>query len=275
MQKRHKQLVTLATAFAITGVLGSAAYFSNQDLITNVFGVAGANALVDPEAGIEIWEDFANGDGNDGYFNYDTPTNPNGKPAPATNVLPGTILDKKVQIRSTVNYNQFVRVSFDKYYTVKVNDTQYKIQKVYVNSTLIDPDLKVTGYQLEGGSYLLVDGTTSSTIPSGNEHTLNPDYIIPTFANSDKWQAVANDPATTLPGTDYGYFYYSEILPAYGTTSDVLASVQLSKEVTNVYKSLGFNVDVYAQAIQATQEVLESEWQLSTVKPPTLVTPTP
>ena len=89
-------------ALAITGVLalgvvgGSFAWFTAEETATNKFATAGSSSE-ENGAGIEIWENFD-------------------KKA-AASITPGGTIDKKVQFKSNVDYDQFVRVKITPQWT--------------------------------------------------------------------------------------------------------------------------------------------------------------
>ncbi len=75
------------------------------------------------------------------------------------------------------------------------------------------------------------------------------------FAESDKW----------LKGND-GYYYYEDILKKNQSTDKLLETVSLdldglSEEEKSKYSNKKLKIDVNSEAVQATQEAVESAWQ--------------
>ncbi len=108
MKLTKKKVFVAALAVCLAAILsmGTLAWFSAQDDVTNKFYIASSDDT-DPEDifSIDVWENTPDGDKDpDGYEYKD--------------ILPGDVLKKEVNVENTGYYDQYVRV------TVTVSDAQ-------------------------------------------------------------------------------------------------------------------------------------------------------
>ena len=63
-----------------------------------------------------------------------------------------------------------------------------------------------------------------------------------------------------IKGSD-GYYYYNGIVNQKGQTSNLLESVTLSKDTTNEFKGLKFDVTVNSEGVQAANGAVSDSWK--------------
>lgn len=202
MNKKKLSALLLAGTLTAGVVGGTFAWFTSQDTVTNQF-TTGKTDNDDPDAGIKIVEKFNEPD----------------------KVLPGDETNKDVQVKNTANYDQFIRVKFEKKF-VKVDKDG--------NRTEIKTDS--TGEALDA-SLIELNFT---------------DYLKNTKAEG-----------TWFEGED-GYYYYIGKVAGGSHTNTLLDSVTLSSKAGNEYKNLGFDVTVVADSIQASNDAYK-DWKNSSL----------
>lgn len=97
MKLSKKKVFTLALSVCMLAILslGSLAWFTDQDAVTNDFLIAGSeNGDPDDIFSVDVWEE---GDDEDDGRVY-------------TDILPGDTLDKVVHVENTGSYDQYIRV---------------------------------------------------------------------------------------------------------------------------------------------------------------------
>ena len=205
MNKKKLSALLLAGILTAGVVGGTFAWFTSKDTVTNQFATTGTNEPGNPDAGIKIEEEFQ-------------------KPE---NVLPGTETNKDVLVKSTANYDQFIKVKFEKKF-VKVdkdengNEKRTEIKKI-----------QVAGKEYELDTSLIELKFT--------------DYLEDTKAEG-----------TWFEGKD-GYYYYIGKVAGGSYTNMLLDSVTLSSKAGNEYKNLEFDVTVVADSIQSSNEAYK-DW---------------
>ena len=231
---KKKKIISVIAAVAVVASLavGSLAWFTSKDNVTNKFSTISTEEPNNPDSGIKIHEDF------------DKET--------AGNVLPGTNVKKLVQIKSTAKYDQLIRVKIDKvwrdsnnnivdsYYTEKVDSKDAQGNAIKAN--------KVTYYSSKDNSVNIPQGATTGK--------LDTNLIQLNFGNnlsgeSGKWiDNTKNDE----------YYYYNGKLQPTQETAPILESVTLAKNSENIYKGLKFDVVVTAEGIQAVNGAAKDSW---------------
>lgn len=205
MNKKKLSALLLAGILTAGVVGGTFAWFTSKDTVTNQFATTGTDEPGNPDAGIKIEEEFQ-------------------KPE---NVLPGTETNKDVRVKSTANYDQFIKVKFEKKF-VKVdkdengNEKRTEIKKI-----------QVAGKEYELDTSLIELNFT--------------DYLNDTKAEG-----------TWFEGRD-GYYYYIGKVAGGSYTNMLLDSVTLSSKAGNEYKNLEFDVTVVADSIQSSNEAFQ-DW---------------
>ncbi|MDU7110501.1 MAG: SipW-dependent biofilm matrix protein BsaA, partial [Clostridium perfringens] len=63
-----------------------------------------------------------------------------------------------------------------------------------------------------------------------------------------------------IEGSD-GYYYYNGIVNPDGQTANLLESVTLSKDTTNEFKGLNFDVVVASEGVQAANGAVNDSWK--------------
>lgn len=225
MNKKKIAALLIAGTLTVGVVGGTFAWFTSSDSVTNKFStgtVTDPETPGNPDAGIEIEENFPGDTTGDGK--YDNP------------VLPGTTMTKEVSVKSTANYDQYLRA--------KVTKTWYYNDKV------------VTHYKVttEGGKEKVEYGAPTDTV-STDWKALDSSLIVLTF---------------DTPGTEIGntwtietgkYYYYNRLLGKDSAkTSALLKSVTFSSDADKYYKNLTFDVKVDAEGVQATKAAI-AEWK--------------
>lgn len=220
------------TALLIAGVLtvgivgGTFAWFTSSDSVTNKFstgGVTDPETPGNPDAGIEIVEEFP-GD-KDGNGKYDNP------------VLPGTVMTKEVKVKSTSNYDQYLRAKVSKiwYYNGEVV-THYKASKGEDGKETVE--------------YKHFEEAAAEGWVALNDEYIILEFATPGVAKSDSWAVKAAD----------NFYYYNQLLGASpAETSNLLTKVTFSSEASNYYKNLTFDVKIDAEAVQATKAAI-GDW---------------
>lgn len=212
MNKKKLSALLLAGILTAGVVGGTFAWFTSKDTVTNQFATTGTNEPGNPDAGIKIEEEFQ-------------------KPE---NVLPGTETNKDVRVKSTANYDQFIKVKFEKKF-VKVdkdengNEKRTEIKKIQV---------------------------------AGKEYELDTSLIELNFTNYLKDTKAEG---TWFEGKD-GYYYYIGKVAGGSYTNMLLDSVTLSSKAGNEYKNLEFDVTVVADSIQSSNEAYK-DWAPDSLYP--------
>ena len=212
MNKKKLSALLLAGILTAGVVGGTFAWFTSKDTVTNQFATTGTDEPGNPDAGIKIEEEFQ-------------------KPE---NVLPGTETNKDVRVKSTANYDQFIKVKFEKKF-VKVdkdengNEKRTEIKKI-----------QVAGKEYELDTSLIELNFT--------------DYLNDTKAEG-----------TWFEGKD-GYYYYIGKVAGGSYTNMLLDSVTLSSKAGNEYKNLEFDVTVVADSIQSSNEAYK-DWAPDSLYP--------
>lgn len=231
---KKKKIISVIAAVAIVSSLavGSLAWFTSKDNVTNKFSTISTEEPNNPDSGIKIHEDF------------DKTT--------AGNVLPGTKVKKLVQVKSTAKYDQLIRVKIDKVWRDSNNNIvdSYYIEKVNSKDAQGNPieANKVTYYNSTDKGIVVPQGATTGK--------LNTDLIQLDFGNnlsgaSGKW--IDNTKGD-------GYYYYNGKLQPEQETTPILENVTLAKNAENIYKGLNFDVVVTADGIQAVNGAAKASW---------------
>ncbi|WP_300347742.1 BsaA family SipW-dependent biofilm matrix protein [Clostridium sp.] len=226
MNKKKITTSLMAVALVSSLAVGSLAWFTSQDTITNPFSTVSTDKNVDNrvDSGIRIHEDFD-------------------KDA-AKNVAPGQTVKKEVQVHSTAKYDQFVRAKITKEFTYdgKTVDCYVETPTTYTNEQ---------GQKVETKQITFYNSKTDKDIPSGSVK-LNPEFIKLNFTSNSNW---LDNTATD------GFYYYNEVLKAGQNTNNLIDSVTLDGQAGNAYKNLGFNVTVNAESIQAANKAAKDAWK--------------
>ncbi|MGL5439660.1 MAG: TasA family protein, partial [Filifactoraceae bacterium] len=104
MHKKKIQTLIAAGVLSVGIIGGTLAWFTSQDDITNVFNTGSVTDPTNPDAGIDITENFPGStkDPVTGDMVYDKP------------VLPGDTMTKEVSVTSKADYDQFLRAKITK-----------------------------------------------------------------------------------------------------------------------------------------------------------------
>lgn len=222
---KKKKIISVIAAVAVVASLavGSLAWFTSKDNVTNKFSTISTEEPNNPDSGIKIHEDF------------DKTT--------SGNVLPGTKVKKLVQVKSTAKYDQLIRVKIDKVW----RDSNNNIVDSYYIENVNGKD-KITYYNSADPKFKVPQGV--------NVKKLDKDKIQLNFGNnlsgaSGKW--IDNTKSDE-------YYYYNGKLQSTQETAPILESVTLDKNSENIYRGLKFDVVVTADGIQAVNGAAKDSW---------------
>lgn len=237
MHKKKIQALVVAGLLAIAVIGGTLAWFTSQDQVTNVFNAGSVDDPTNPNAGIEIEENFPGStkDPSTGDMTYNKP------------VLPGDTLTKEVSVTSTADYDQFVRAKITKVWKLGV------AQKSGNGGEALDKGAVVTYYKVANGK-VVYSNTGGSGWTALDYDNIELTLATPVTSTGNTWSASKDDAKKSAEG----YYYYNDILKGSktaggpGTTSNLLKAVTLDDDADNVYKNLRFDVKVEAEGIQAT-----------------------
>lgn len=140
------------------------------------------------------------------------------------NMLPGDNVNKDVQVKNTTTYDQFIRVKFTPKFV--------KVTKDGSGNEVREEIAEVNGQKLDTGNIEL--------------------NVVKKNVNESK------NSGTWFDGKD-GYYYYMGKVAPDQFTNTLLDSVTLSKDAGNEYRGLGFDVDVEAESIQASNNAY-ADW---------------
>jgi len=125
-----KKLFVAALAICLVAILsmGTLAWFSAQDDVTNKFYIASSDDT-DPDDifSIDVWENTPDGDKDQDGYEYE-------------DVLPGDLLKKEVNVENTGYYDQYVRV------TLTVSDAAAWMDALATNGVAPKLEQIVDGY---------------------------------------------------------------------------------------------------------------------------------
>lgn len=231
---KKKKIISTIAAVAVVASLavGSLAYFTSQDSVTNHFATGTTDSSND-NSGIDIHETF---DQNK-----------------AGNTLPGDTVQKQVNVENTANYKQLLRVKITKVWKDSKGNVvdSYKVTPTKVKDDQGNEVTKnlVTYYK-----------SGAENAPTGGEK-LDSSLIHLNFgenlgSTSGKW--IQKTDADL--GSDGGYYYYDEVVAPNTSTGNLLESVTLNSNASNIYKNLKFDVEVEADGVQAANGAVKTAW---------------
>ncbi|MEN2258126.1 BsaA family SipW-dependent biofilm matrix protein [Paraclostridium benzoelyticum] len=140
------------------------------------------------------------------------------------NMLPGDNVNKDVQVKNTTTYDQFIRVKFIPKFV--------KVTKDGSGNEVREEITEVNGQKLETKNIEL--------------------NVVKKNVNESK------SSGTWFAGSD-GYYYYMGKVAEGDYTNTLLDSVTLASDAGNEYRGLGFDVDVEAESIQASNDAYK-DW---------------
>lgn len=209
----------LAVGLMVGVVGGSLAWFTDSDTVTNRFSTQGNG---DNESnGIAIVEKWNEEKGK--------------------NILPGTEVEKVVQVKNKASYDQYIRV---------------KLKKVWKDSE---------GNEIKNNiAWIKGNKVYATEQPESKKVTLDDDLIELNFGEDNKnlgvgtgqWTDKTNDTAELTKR----YYYYNGIVKPKELTNNLLESVTLSKDATSEYKNIQFDVIVDAEGIQVANGAAQDAW---------------
>ncbi len=213
MSKKKIFVVALAICLVAILSLGSLAWFTDEDKVTNNFYVGDTTTDADEVFGIDLWETSdKNGDGaitDDETYGKDTKDDTG---ITYETILPGEALDKNPYFTNTGIHGQYLRA------IVTVTDAG-----------------------------ILKD----AMIPKGADHSewYNVDMFLP--GTSDKWSLEYK--YYTNKDTFVFVYYYTEVLAAGATTEKLFDDVVIPTELTKEQAAEmdNFNITILGQVIQS------------------------
>ena len=233
---KKKKIISAIAAVAVVASLsiGSLAYFTSQDRVTNHFAT-GTTDDSNENSGIKINETF---DKNK-----------------AGNTLPGDTIQKQVSVKNTANYNQLLRVKITKVW----KDSEEHIVDSYKVTPKIVKDDK--------GNYVTKNVITYYNSSNAPKDAIKLDLSLIQLNFGEKNANLGNTSGKWIQKTDAvkgvddaGYYYYDGVVSPENSTSKLLESVTLSSKAGNIYKNLKFDVEVEAEGVQAANGVVNEEW---------------
>lgn len=153
MKLTKKKVFVAALAVCLAAILsmGTLAWFSAQDDVTNNFYIASSDDT-DPEDifSVDVWENTPDGDNDQDGYEY-------------KDILPGDVLKKEVNVENTGYYDQYVRV------TITVSDAQAWMDALNTNGAVPALGQIVDGYDRNANVWVdasseLVDDTLVYTM---------------------------------------------------------------------------------------------------------------
>lgn len=101
--------------------------------------------------------------------------------------------------------------------------------------------------------------------PGVNIADLDTDKIVLNYNTENLTDATALETEKWVDGGD-GYFYYIGAIKSKEYTSYLLDSVTLDKSSDNTYKNSGYDVDVIAESVQASNGAVSAVWTSTNAK---------
>lgn len=228
MNKKKVSALLIAGILSIGAIGGTLAWFTSQDSVTNAFQTGSTNNPGNTDGGINIEENFEKND--------------------AGNMTPGDEVTKEVSVTNNASYNQLIRVKIEKVW----KDSKGNVVTHYIESKRNAEDKQGNDVTAQTIRYL---NSKEESIPN-EAQLLNKDLII---LNLDISGWINNNDAGL--GNDGGYYYYNSVVNPNQSTSQLLKSVTLSSEASNVYKNLKFDVIVTAESVQASNGAVSTIWK--------------
>lgn len=236
---KNKKLVSLSVAsvLAVGAIASTLAWFTSTDKVTNTFEI--------------LKEDSE-------YINKDVEIQKTFNEDNMVNVMPGSNIRSTFSIKNISNYDMLVRAKFDKVW--KYNDevvTHYKIETDTLKDTEGNDVQKERVVYLNSDNAKGVEGATSLDL-SFIELNFGNNLVISNYT-SNKWAERDNEDGSET------WYYYNGVLKGNSSeelmkTKALLDSVNISKNVTNVYKNLTFDIDITAESIQASNGAISEMW---------------
>lgn len=183
MKLNKKKVFTLALALCLIATisLGSLAWFTDTDSVTNDFFIAGSEDQ-DPDDifSVDVWENGPDGRDEDG-IEY-------------PNILPGDELKKEVNIENTGSYAQYIRA------TVTVSDAS--IWQEVLGEHFVALDKIVNGLNGDFTLWSIVcdERVDTLTYVLYYENTLAPDVIVNLFKEVAIPEALTREQAAKMDG---------------------------------------------------------------------------
>ena len=122
MKLTKKKVFVTALAICLIAIIsmGTLAWFSAQDEVTNKFMIADSDDDTPDEIfSVDVWENTPDGEKDQDGYEY-------------TDILPGDTLKKEARVENTGHYDQYVRV------TVTISDAQAWIDALGANFSVAD-----------------------------------------------------------------------------------------------------------------------------------------
>lgn len=202
MHKKKIQALAVAGVLTVGVVGGTLAWFTSQDSVKNTFNTGASND--NNGNGIKIEEEFKE----------------------PTNMLPGDVVNKDVQVKNTATYDQFI--------------------KVKLKPTFVEVGKDGSRNEIKQREIINELGEKQTCILDTSKIILNFTENLKTDKNDGPWVK------------DGDYYYYMGKVKPNELTSMLLDSVTLDSNAGNEYRGLVFDIDVEAQSIQASNDAYTS-----------------
>lgn len=232
MQLTKKKVFSAALAVCLIAIcsMGTLAWFSAEDAVTNKFMVAGSETG-DPDDifSVDVWED---GDEEDDGLVY-------------TDILPGDTLEKVAHVKNTGSYDEYIRVKIT-VSDAKVWQDVYKANLIPVTE-FVNVDLdKIYGIASSAENDELVYYLYYKDIlPKANEETTDAEEDMVIFTEAYISEHLNRDQAVAL--TKDGF--------AITVTADAVQTEHVGENVYEAFQTVGMEIPVNTTYVNNFEEL--------------------
>ena len=187
MKMTKKKVFVSALAICLIAIIsmGTLAWFSAQDEVTNKFMIADSDDDTPDEIfSVDVWENTPDGEKDQDGYEY-------------TDILPGDTLKKEARVENTGHYDQYVRV------TVTISDAQAWIDALGANFSVADV---FDGFVAADWNHIWNNMNGATTIPENFVYVMyykdivKPGDVINVFNNVKIPTSLTRDEAVAFGG---------------------------------------------------------------------------
>ena len=187
MKMTKKKVFVSALAICLIAIIsmGTLAWFSAQDEVTNKFMIADSDDDTPDEIfSVDVWENTPDGEKDQDGYEY-------------TDILPGDTLKKEARVENTGYYDQYVRV------TVTISDAQAWIDALGANFSVADV---FDGFVAADWNHIWNNMNGATTIPENfvyvmyYKNIVKPGDVINVFNNVKIPTSLTRDEAVAFGG---------------------------------------------------------------------------
>ena len=187
MKLTKKKVFVSALAICLIAIIsmGTLAWFSAQDEVTNKFMIADSDDDTPDEIfSVDVWENTPDGEKDQDGYEY-------------TDILPGDTLKKEARVENTGHYDQYVRV------TVTISDAQAWIDALGANFSVADV---FDGFVAADWNHIWNNMNGATTIPENFVYVMyykdivKPGDVINVFNNVKIPTSLTRDEAVAFGG---------------------------------------------------------------------------